>query len=255
MPKISRDLAIPAGGLATIHPRESLFGSALLGALNAEVIVPCDACSSVSVRIAGTYVGVVAIEGTIDGANWDSIPLKTVNLGGTLAFALNSGAVGRFHGPCAPFKAVRARMGAWTSGAADVVLLAENGVSDVVSHPKCADTGSTNTGASGAAVTLTLGAAGTGLYHRIDRVVIQRFAAAALTAAATPVLVTTTNLPGSRVFSFPADAALQGSLYTETFEPSRPLRSSAANTATTIVAPATTGVIWRLTADYDVSPL
>jgi hypothetical protein len=90
-------------------------------------------------------------------------------------------------------------------------------------------------------------------FHYIDRIVIQRFATALLTAGATPVLVTTTNLPGTRVFSFPAEAAAQGTMYSEIVEPARPLRSSAAGTATTIVAPATTGVIWRITADYDAA--
>jgi hypothetical protein len=62
--------------------------------------------------------------------------------------------------------------------------------------------------------------------------------------------VTTTNLPGSRVFSIPADAAPQGQVYSEIIETSNPLRASAANTNTTIVTPATTGVIWRISADY-----
>lgn len=255
MPKLSRDLALPTNGLATLNPRESIFGSGALAGANAELIVPCDGCSSVSLRISGTYVGTITVEGTVDGTNWDALPIKNLNLGGTWQLTLGSASVGRFQGPCAPFRAVRARMSAYTSGAADVFVLCENGVNDLIAQPKTCDSTVTNTGASGAAVTLTLPSPGTGLYHRIDRIVIQRFAAAALTAAATPVLVTTTNLPGSRVFSMPAEAAAQGSLYTETFEPARPIRSSAANTATTIVAPITAGVIWRLTADYDIAPL
>ena len=114
------------------------------------------------------------------------------------------------------------------------------------------------TGAAGvaaaAAVTLSLAAGGAGFFHYITRLVMQRFATAALTAAATPIVVTTTNLPGSKAFSFPADAAAQGVVAQEVLEPTVPIRSSAANTATTIVCPATTAVIWRVTADYYLAP-
>jgi hypothetical protein len=254
MSKLSRDLAIPGGGLATLNPRESIFATAALAAVNAELAIPADGCSTASLVVTGAYVGTLTVEGTIDGANWDSIPVKPINAGGSWLITLASAAVGRWHGPVGPFRAIRVRMSGWTSGAATVFLCAENGINDVIARPKASDLSVTNTGASGAAVTLTLAAPGAGLFHFIDRIVIQRFAAAALTAAATPVLVTTTNLPGSRVFSVPADAALQGTIATEIVEPARPLRSSAANTATTIVAPVTTGAIWRITADYDVAP-
>jgi hypothetical protein len=69
------------------------------------------------------------------------------------------------------------------------------------------------------------------------------------------VIITTTNLPGALAFSVEADAAAQGtraSAVSEDF--SYPLATSAQNTATTFVAPLTTGVIWRLTAGYYVAP-
>ena len=108
--------------------------------------------------------------------------------------------------------------------------------------------------AAAAAVTLTLPAPPVGLFHHITRLIIQRHAAALLTAAATPVIVTTTNLPGSRAFSIPADAAAQGTVYSEIAEPATPMRSSATATATTIVCPVTTGVIWRVSADFITAP-
>lgn len=65
------------------------------------------------------------------------------------------------------------------------------------------------------------------------------FAAAALTAAATPIIVTTTNLPGNRQFSIQADATLQGVIYPEEINlAGNPLKSVASNSSTTIVAPA-----------------
>lgn len=66
--------------------------------------------------------------------------------------------------------------------------------------------------------------------------------------------ITTTNLPGSLAFSFEADAALAGTLarYREDF--AYPIAAAAQNVATTIVCPATTGVIWRITAGFYVAP-
>jgi hypothetical protein len=83
---------------------------------------------------------------------------------------------------------------------------------------------------------------------------ILRNASAALTAGAAPTVVTTTNLPGTLAFSFGADAAPQGTdkIIQEDF--AYPLASLAQSTATTIVAPLTTGVIWRITVGYYVAP-
>jgi hypothetical protein len=54
----------------------------------------------------------------------------------------------------------------------------------------------TATGAANAAVTLTIPAAGSGLFHYIDRIEIYRVATLALAGTAA-LTVTTTNLPGS----------------------------------------------------------
>lgn len=238
----------------SLHPRESLFASGTLSSLNAALTVAADGANSVSFAVATTYVGTITCEGTIDGTNWDVIPVKPVNAGGVYVLTLASAAVGRWTGPIGPFLSVRLRMSAYTSGAATVFLAAELGLSDITALLKSADLSVTVTAAAAAAATLTIPAAGAGLFHHITRIVIQRHTSALLTAGATPILVTTTNLPGSRVFSFPADAALQGQVAQEIVSPTNPLRSTAANTATTIVMPATTGVIWRATADYYVGP-
>lgn len=116
--------------------------------------------------------------------------------------------------------------------------------------PPVSNLGVTATGAAAAAVTATLPAAGAGLFHFITSIQIQHMATAALTAAATPVLVTTTNLPGNPVFDFQANAAAEGVGENQIYIPSYPIQSSVANTATTIVCPATTGVIWRINVFY-----
>lgn len=106
----------------------------------------------------------------------------------------------------------------------------------------------TATGASGAAVTCTLPASAS-VFHYIQALQITKYAAAALTGVATPVIVTTTNLPGNPAFTFPTAQAI-GTTVDEDLIGIDALRSSVTNTATTIVCPATTGVIWRINVFY-----
>lgn len=252
MAKISKN--VDAGLGSTLHPRENPFITGSLASLNAELDLGADGAASVALIVTGTYVGTITVEGSIDGTNWDSIPMRPVNAGSIYVLTLASAAVGRWVGPCGAFRQVRARMSAFTSGSATALLTSDISPVELLALTKAADQSVTNTGVAAAAVTLTLGAPGAGLFHYITRIIVQRHTSALLTAAATPILVTTTNLPGSRVLSFPADAAPQGQVATEIIEPSSPIRCSAANTATTIVCPATTGVIWRATADYFNAP-
>lgn len=109
------------------------------------------------------------------------------------------------------------------------------------------------TAAAGGALTLTLPAV-VGMYHYITRIRIAEFAAALLAAAAVPVIVTSTNLPGNRTITFPARAMPQGELAIEIVTPPGPIRSVAANTATTLVMPATGNAIWHATVDYYAAP-
>jgi hypothetical protein len=82
------------------------------------------------------------------------------------------------------------------------------------------------TGASGAAVTLTIPAGGAGIFNYLCYLQIIRFAAALLTAAATPVLVTTTGMTGTPTFSFAADALAQGALSEQKYEGTLPIIGS-----------------------------
>jgi hypothetical protein len=109
------------------------------------------------------------------------------------------------------------------------------------------------TGAAAAAVTATLPAAGAGLFHYISRINIIAYATVARTGAATPVVVTSTNLPGGLAWTTPTAAAI-GTQYETDIQLTSPLKSSAANVATTIVAPATASVIWRINVIYYTGP-
>lgn len=242
-------------GVTLLHPREALTVTGNLGALNAEVIVDCHGCGSVSVDLRGTFSATIEIAGTIDGTNWTLIPVRPINMASKAYVAAITGAVpGIWVGACSGFKRVRARATAWTSGAATATLCANIGQLDQSLGGMVTQTLATAVGAAAAAVTLTLATPGAGLRHYLTYLSINRFASALLTAAAAPVTVTTTNLPGTLALSFAADAAAQGTLDRWREDFTYPLTSSAQNTATTIVCPATTGVIWRVTAGYYVAP-
>ena len=142
-------------------------------------------------------------------------------------------------------------MTAYTSGTAIVAMTANVGNAIVYVKPIPSNLHITGTGASGAAVTVTLPSAA-GLFHYITAIKMEKFAVAALTAAATPVIVTTTNLPGSRAYSIDASAQAAGTIIKDREQFSPPIKSSAAGTNTTIVAPIVTSGIWRISVDYYV---
>jgi hypothetical protein len=248
--KISKDLN--AGNL---HPRETLFISGALGAVNAEVIVPADGAASLALDLRGTFSMTIEVAGTVDGVNWTLIPVRPINQASLSYVAAVTGTtVGVWVGKCAPFRSIRARVTAYTSGAATAFLVADTAPLDDSLQGTIAPLYGTITGAAGAAVTLTLAAPGVGLRQYVTFLRILRSASVALTAGAVPTVVTTTNLPGAIAFSFGADAAPQGSdrIISEDFGYGIP--SSAQNVATTIVCPVTTGVIWRVSAGYYVAP-
>lgn len=255
MAKLSRDLAAPVGGNTLLHPRETLIAAGSLGSLNAEVFIPADGCASVGIDLRGTFSMTVEIAGTIDGVNWTLIPVRPLNIAATQYVAAITGVgPGIWAGKCAPFRAVRARCTAYTSGSASLTLVGDTAPMDDALQKSVTPLLGTNGGAAGAAVTLTLPAPGAGLRQYVTFLSINRFAAAALTAAAVPVSVSTTNLPGTLAFSLGAEALAQGALDRIREDFAMPLVASAQNTAVTIVCPATTSVIWRITAGYYVAP-
>ena len=250
MPKLSKDFSI-----GNMHPRETLFATANLAAANAAVQVAADGTSTVLLNITGTYVGTLVVEGSLDNANWFPIPMRQQNGGaaGVYVNTISSGSSGQWQGSAANASFVRARMSAFTSGSAAVTIANDNAVSDVQAFLRPSDQHATITAATATAATLTLPAVA-GMFHYITRFLIERHTSALLTAGATPTIITTTNLPGARAFSIPADAAAQGQVYREVIEPTVPMKSFAIGVATTVAAPLTTGVIWRLSADYYLAP-
>jgi hypothetical protein len=243
------------GRTGTQHPRETLRVTGPISALNSAVTVDCDGCASVALDLRGTFNGTIQVQGTVDGTNWQPIPVRPLNTAAVLYVAAVTGtAAGTWVGSCAGFAQVRAFATAWTSGTATTVVAASNAPLDQSLVGMVAPGIGTITAAAGVAATLTLAAPGVGLRHYITHISIDRVAAALLTAAAAPVVVTTTNLPGALAFSFPADAAAQGTVYPLVRDYAFPIAAAAQNIATTIVAPLTANVIWRITAGFYVAP-
>lgn len=248
--KLSKELT--AGNL---HPRENLFITGILAALNAEIVIPGDGIASVLIDLRDTFNATFQLQGTVDGTNYQVIPVRpTAAGGGVYVSAITGTTQGVWAANCSGYKSVRLICTAFTSGSAVATLMGTNAPLDETKQGVVTPLLVTATGAAGAAVTLTLPAPGVGLRQYLTFLRIVRFASALLTAAATPVVVTTTNLPGALAFSLPAEAAPQGTLTPFTEDFGYPLMASAQNTAVTIVAPLTTGVLWRLTAGYYVAP-
>lgn len=108
----------------------------------------------------------------------------------------------------------------------------------------------TVTAAANTGATLTLPAV-VGQFHYITGLYVTRNATAALAGTAT-LVITTTNLPGSLAFSV-GNAMLAGGTQHDLMInlTQNPLKSSVANTATTVVMPTPgAAVLWRAYAFY-----
>jgi hypothetical protein len=217
-----------------------------LAALNAEQVLAVDGCNTVSIQLSNTYVGTIVAEGTGDGTNFFPIHLYRDGFG-FQPLTLASAATGAYYGSCSMFRLVRVRMSAYTSGTATCSISASTAIAPALATPRSADLLVTVTAVAGATATLTLPAA-TGLLHYISHISVENHKAATVTAQTTPILVTTTNL-NSLVMSMPNEG-VAGSGFTKVIEPKNPIRSQVAGTATTIVFPAVTSVIPRMTAHY-----
>ena len=236
--------------------------TAVLGSLNAEVVMDLNgaAVATFDIRTAAGAL-TLSFEGTIDGTNYFALPAFAQNqllaaaalseqyIGDLVIATTQSGS---YTVGVSGFRRVRVRVSAYTSGTVTVAARASQADAIIVARPLPTVLYVTATGASGAAVTATLPAPGAGLFHYITHIHLVQFVVAARTAAATPVLATTTNLPGNPVYSCDATVGAIGQIIQYDLTPNNPLKSSVANTATTFVGPATTSTIWRWNIGYYV---
>lgn len=113
-----------------------------------------------------------------------------------------------------------------------------------------ADLTVTSTGAANAAITISIPNV-SGKFHYITMIEIVKYVTAAIAASATPINITTTNLRNTVITmrNVGSIADIETALYQFT----NPLKSTTVNTATTIVMPAVTGVVWYATVHYYVA--
>lgn len=252
-------------GVFMPHP-ESRRTSGSLAALSADVVHTLDGDNSTTIHLngTGTFTATYEIHGSPDGTNFYPLiayPYAPASLGGTLPLpaqplvleAVTAAVVSRVL--CVPtggLRAVRIRLSAYTSGSAAVTINSDMNalINPYAKEQKSATLLVSATAAVGVALTASLPAVA-GLRHYIDRITITRSATAALTPSATPVVVTTTNIPGALALSLGSDAGGIGVDKECVFDPGAfGIGATALGTATTIVCPAYVGVIWRVNAIY-----
>jgi hypothetical protein len=132
---------------------------------------------------------------------------------------------------------VRCRISAFTSGTITVACRAS--IANYISYNKPIPSifHVTGTAAANTGVTITLPAAGVGMFHYITNIHLTRNATAALAGTAT-LVHTSTNLPGNPAWSVGNAMAAGGTQLDLDYTPTTPLKSLIANTATTIIMPA-----------------
>lgn len=234
------------GGVTITDARAA---TASLAAINAEALSDLNGHATLSIDIRGTFVGTVVFEGTIDGTNYVTIAAYNV---ATATYVASVTAAAQLAASVAGYRRVRVRCSAYTSGAIVVAMRATVADFTTIVERIPATSGLTATAAAGVAATLTIPAPGAGLYQYVSWIRIEKFAAALLVAAAVPVIVTTTNLPGTPSFNFAANAALAGTLDEKIISADMPMRGIVANTAITVVAPLTASVLWKISASWRV---
>lgn len=231
--------------------------------------------SQCDIQILGTATGTYYFEDSMDSTNgsdgnWIATNYRQTGIVNTvLGYSATTNGV--YRGNPAGFKYVRVRNVGGTAPNNAITIRITNGGGTVFQNASTPagtnvighvinDAGSTTaisaanlvqstTAAAAAAVTCTLPAAGAGLFHYITRINIIKYATVATVGGVTPIVVTTTNLPGSLAWTTPTAQAV-GTNYETDIQSTSPIKSSAANVATTVVCPATTSIIWRVNVYY-----
>lgn len=228
----------------------------LLAALNAEAIIELNGQTIVNIDArSAAFAGTLVLEGTIDGVNWSvTVPMTNMATQAAVTNAVLSGAsANNWTAHVGGLQAVRLRVLAYTSGNIDVGLRASvAALRPSLERPYPTTLWVTATAAANTAVTATLPAAGAGLFHYITHIDITRNATAALAGTAT-LIHTTTNLPGTPAWSVGNAMVAGGTEKDVWIDFAQPLKSTTANTATTVVAAAAgAAVLGRVNVGYFV---
>jgi hypothetical protein len=132
-----------------------------------------------------------------------------------------------------------------------VAIASDQSVMPAVAEQRASTLHVTATGLVNTAVTATLAAAGAGLFHYITAIQIVKLYSVVGIAAGAGNIITSTNLPGNPAWTTEQLASVAGTAVTVLdYSPATPLKSSVANTATTIVCPIQLQTIWRVNVSY-----
>ena len=235
------------GGEVLIDTRTTVRN---IAALNGEVILDCANTKAVALDVRGTFVSTLVVEATINGNDYFSVPFF-VSTSEIWATTITANGIWICHLPSG-CKRVRVRASAYTSGTALVSLRSSAGDNLSYAKPLPTTASVTTTAASGAALTLSVPTPGIGLFHYITKIVINKYCAATLTAGAAPIIVNTTNIATTPSIDFKTLGSIGDSERIELDFTGNPLKSTTANTATTIVCPVVAGVLWKVSVFYYV---
>lgn len=251
------------GNIKVVRPRREIFGSLVSGA--SEVVLDLNGDSNAIAYLSNTsFVGTLEFTGSAETSGAAYFPIVAFSyaaptLVGTPANsaqplftdAVTAGSIRVYQIPCGQLKRIRVRVSVFTSGTAVLTLGSDEADSfNTTEQVRPATLTVSTLGAVGAATTLTLPAA-TGFRHVIDQIRITRSATAALTAAATPIAITSSNIPGNIQWTMGQDAGGIG-VDREIVQDCGPygLATFAISSNTQVSCPAYVGVVWRINAIY-----
>lgn len=239
-----------------------------LNALGDGIIIDVSDAASCRILFYGTFSIRAQFDASLDGVLW--IPHYVTESNALLSYTVmpaNITAASSYLAEVSGWRYLRVKCSTYTSGSAAVQVHRSTIVSGIfnampnsigaVSATNRLNTSQlpdnllvfTESASAGAAATLTLPSAGAGLYQFIGLLSITAYCTADNAGSATPVIATTTNLPSNPKFYFPTARAIGQSIAAQ-FSNTARMRSNTAATATTIVMPATPGVIWSAMASY-----
>lgn len=222
--------------------------SVVLSAAQQEVVIDLNgaAVAQFDVRTAAGNLTFV-FEGTVDGTNYMALPaFAQFQLLAAAAIAeqyvasvvVATTQSGIYTVNVSGFRRVRLRVSVYASGNITVAGRATGADAIIVARPLPSTLHVTVTAAVNTAATITLPAAGPGLFHYITNIHLVRVTAGVAAGGGAAQVVTSTNLPGNPAWSH-GDAGAVGSTQIDLdYTPTTPLKSLVANTNTTIVMPA-----------------
>jgi len=283
-----------AAGITAPNSGANLSGQRSIAALNAAVNVPVSGIGELSLAISGTWVGTLSLQSSLDGLVWTAdTAMNSVSKAFVTSTTVNGSfkaavASGRFYrviataftsgsasivysgassasfvvaqslitdgGNNGPAAVKPANTAAVAADPALVVALSPNSII-AVAEQRASTLHITATAAVNTAVTASLPAPAAGLFHYITSIQVVKVYNALGVAAGAGVVVTSSNLPGAAAWITEQAAGAVGTAVTViSYQPTTPLKASAAATASTVAAPAQLQTIWRINVSYFTAP-